>query len=181
MVVERDVIQGGQRRRASIPGMRRVLITGMSGSGKSSVIQELANRGYKAIDTDWDPRWERVSGEAHPGVLESDWIWREDAIRDLLNAEDAGILFVSACVPNQYKFYDRFDHIVLLTAPEAVTVERLARRTNNPYGKSPEEVAIVLRYKQSIEPMLERRATLVIDTSISLEQVVAKILAISAA
>jgi dephospho-CoA kinase len=108
-----------------------VLITGMSGSGKSSVIQELAIRGDKAIDTEWDPRWEHVSGEAHPGILESDWIWGEDAIQDLLDTEDAGILFVCACVPNRGKFYDQFDHIVQLTAPEAVTVERLAHRTNN--------------------------------------------------
>ena len=88
--------------------VKRVLITGVSGSGKSSVIQELAARGYKAIDTDWDPGWERISGEAHPGILGSDWIWREDTIQDLLNTEDADILFVSACVPNQGKFYDQF-------------------------------------------------------------------------
>ena len=33
-------------------------LTGMSGTGKSTVIQELQRRGYKAIDTDWDPEWE---------------------------------------------------------------------------------------------------------------------------
>ena len=32
--------------------MKRVLLTGMSGTGKSSVIRELAALGYKAIDTD---------------------------------------------------------------------------------------------------------------------------------
>jgi dephospho-CoA kinase len=152
----------------------------MSGSGKSSVIQELAIRGYKAIDTDWHPRWEHVSGEARPGILESDWMWREDAIQDLLDTEDAGIVFVSACVPNQGKFYDQLDHIVLLTAPEAVTVERLAHRTNNPYGKLPEEVADVLHYRQTVEPMLRRNATHVIDTSIPLVEVVLEILAITA-
>lgn len=34
--------------------LKRVLITGMSGTGKSTVIRELALRGYKAIDTDYD-------------------------------------------------------------------------------------------------------------------------------
>jgi dephospho-CoA kinase len=38
--------------------MNRVLVTGMSGAGKSTVIQELQRRGYKAIDTDWDSEWE---------------------------------------------------------------------------------------------------------------------------
>jgi predicted ATPase len=32
--------------------MKRVLLTGMSGTGKSTVIKELAARGYKAVDTD---------------------------------------------------------------------------------------------------------------------------------
>lgn len=34
--------------------MKRVLLTGMSGTGKSTVIRELAARGYKAIDADDD-------------------------------------------------------------------------------------------------------------------------------
>jgi hypothetical protein len=32
--------------------VKRILLTGMSGTGKSSVIRELAVLGYKAIDTD---------------------------------------------------------------------------------------------------------------------------------
>lgn len=70
--------------------MRRVLITGMSGTGKSSVIVALARRGFKAIDTDWSPQWERPNGD--------EWIWREDQIRRLLDEEDAETMFVSACV-----------------------------------------------------------------------------------
>jgi dephospho-CoA kinase len=30
--------------------MKRVLITGMSGTGKSAVVEELAARGYRALD-----------------------------------------------------------------------------------------------------------------------------------
>jgi hypothetical protein len=35
-----------------VVAMKRVLLTGMSGTGKSTVINELTARGYKAVDTD---------------------------------------------------------------------------------------------------------------------------------
>src|SRR5215469_11582320 len=35
-------------------GVKRVLITGMSGTGKSSVIHQLAARGFDAVDLDCD-------------------------------------------------------------------------------------------------------------------------------
>jgi hypothetical protein len=38
--------------RRYVVAMKRVLLTGMSGTGKSTVINELAARGYKAVDTD---------------------------------------------------------------------------------------------------------------------------------
>jgi shikimate kinase len=73
-------------------------------------------------------------------------------------------------------FYPQFDHIILLTAPPDVIVERLATRTTNPYGKRPAEVARVLGLQQTIEPLLRTGATHVIDTTIPLEQVIAEIL-----
>jgi dephospho-CoA kinase len=148
-----------------------VLITGMSGTGKSSVIQALAARGFKAIDTDWDPRWERQERD--------EWVWREDRVGELLDDDDADVLFVSACVSNQGKFYGRFDHVILLSAPESVMVERLATRSNNRYGKRAEEVADVLRYKKTIEPLLRNGATAEIDTRISLAEVVDRVLKIA--
>jgi shikimate kinase len=151
----------------------------MSGTGKSTVIMELAARGYKAVDTDYDGLSELVSvPDDEPTGLDpgQDWVWREDRIQDLLSAGDTDVLFVSGCAPNQGKFYPQFDHIVLLTAPAHVIVERLATRTNNPYGKRPEEVARVLGLLQTVEPMLRRGAGHVIDTSGPLDQVVAKVL-----
>ena len=159
--------------------MKRVLLTGMSGTGKSTVIEELAARGYKAVDTDYGGLSELVNvpGDQPTGLDPGkDWVWREDRIQNLLSTDDADVLFLSGTSPNQGKFYPQFDHIVLLTAPAYVIVERLAARTNNPYGKRPEEVARVLGLLQTIEPMLRRGAGHVVDTSVPLTQVVAKVL-----
>ena len=105
-----------------------------------------------------------------------DWVWREDRIQDLLSTEDADVLFMSGCAANMVKFYSQFDHIVLLTAPAALIVDRLATRTTNSYGKRPEEVARVLGLLQTIEPALRRVAGHEVDTSVPLNQVVAKVL-----
>ena len=112
--------------------MKRVLLTGMSGTGKSSVLAELRARGFKTVDTD-DGGWtEQVEVAANAGSAPAmEWLWREDLMARLLSTEDADVLFVSGAARNQTKFYPRFDHIVLLTAPVPVMIERLTRRTNN--------------------------------------------------
>ncbi len=39
---------------------------------------------------------------------------------------------VSGTVENQGRFYDLFEHVVLLSAPVEVLIEPVATRTNNP-------------------------------------------------
>lgn len=158
--------------------MTAILITGMSGTGKSTAIEQLAARGYDAVDLDASAWSEYVPDATTPG--RQDWIWREDRVTELLSQERCGVLFVSGCASNQVKFYGRFDHIVLLTAPPAVLVERLTTRTNNPYGKTPEQLAEVLHYQRTVEPLLRNRATLEITTDIPIDQVVAAITPLAA-
>jgi len=148
--------------------LKRVLLTGMSGTGKSTVICRLAELGYRAVDLD-DPAW----SEYDKG---GDWVWREDRIQQLLDANDGDLLFVSGCATNQVKFRRYFDHIILLSAPREVLMERLRSRTNNPYGKTPEERAQVLGYLETVEPLLRRAAGHEIVTTIPLDEVVSTIL-----
>ncbi len=72
--------------------MKRVLLTGMSGVGKSSVVRELVARGYKAVDTD--------DGWCEP-LPDGRQQWREDAVQELLSTEDVDVLFVAGCEENQ--------------------------------------------------------------------------------
>ena len=64
---------------------------------------------------------------------------------------------------NQGRFYDRFQHVVLLSAPLQVLVERVRRRKNNAYGKTQEQRAEIARYLDTVEPLLRRGATLELD------------------
>ena len=139
-----------------------VLITGMSGTGKSTLLAELARRGHRVVDTD-DPGWcELVEGEP---------MWREHRIDALLDEHAGGTLFVSGCVANQGRFYPRFAAVVLLSVPEEILLERLAARTGNDFGKSAAERARVLRDLRETEPLLRKGATIEIDTRRPLSEV----------
>ncbi len=129
--------------------MARVLVTGMSGAGKSTLLDEMSRRGYEAVDTD------------HDGWTLPDGTWDEPRMTALL-AGQAEIV-VSGTVDNQGRFYDRFNHVVLLSAPLDVLLYRVATRSNNPYGRKAEHQAEIERNVAEVEPLLRRGATLELD------------------
>jgi dephospho-CoA kinase len=152
--------------------VKRVLLTGMSGTGKSSVVRELVARGYKAVDAD--------DGWCEP-LAAGRRQWREDAVRDLLDTEDADVLFVAGCEENQVGFHPRFDQIVLLSAPLETVLGRLATRTNNPFGKSAEERRRVMADVATVEPLLRGVADHEVVTTAPLDQVVTTVLRLAGA
>jgi shikimate kinase len=139
-----------------------VFVTGMSGTGKSSALAELARRGHRVVDTDYGD-W--IEGEPEP-------LWREDRIRELLDEHGDETLFISGCVANQGCFYARFDAVVLLSAPAYVILERVAVRSTNDFGKTDAERDRIITDLAAVEPILRRGATAEIDTRAPLDEVV---------
>jgi broad-specificity NMP kinase len=140
--------------------MTIVLITGMSGTGKSTVLEELARRGHAAVDTDeggWIVDVPQADGSTEP-------LWDEPRISRLLDEHAGDTLFLAGCVANQGSFYDRFHAVALLSAPEDVMLERLATRTTNVFGKGEAERRAVLRDLRAVEPLLRAGAGVEIDT-----------------
>ncbi len=135
----------------------------MSGTGKSSALVELARRGFRTVDTD-EPGW--TVEDADGGR----W-WDEERISRLL-ATDGPTLYVSGTVSNQGRFYDRFDAVVLLSAPAELLLERIATRTTNDYGKSAEERELILEHLRHVEPLLRASCTHEIDAAQPLAEVV---------
>jgi hypothetical protein len=155
--------------------MRRVLVTGMSGTGKSTALAELGRRGFRVVDTD-SPAWSEWILAA--GGAEGEWLWREDRIGRLLTSADEHTLYMSGCMSNQGKFYDRFDAIVLLSAPAGVILDRVESRTTNDYGKGPGERDRILSHLGSVEPLLRATCTHEVDASRPLDDVVDALVAI---
>lgn len=101
------------------------------------------------MDTDYDG-WKLPDGT-----------WDEPRMEQLLAGHSDVV--VSGTVENQVRFYDRFEHVVLLSAPLEMLTQRVLGRTNNPYGKSPAEHEQIARYVQAIEPLLRWGATVELD------------------
>jgi len=147
--------------------MRRILVTGMSGTGKSSALEMLRLLGFRTVDTDEDDwTWWSEADGGH--------VWREDRIAELLAADDGPSLYVSGTVSNQGRFYERFDAVVLLSAPANVLLSRIERATN-PYGKTAAQRELVLGHLAEVEPLLRRTCTHEIDATQPLADVVGQL------
>lgn len=147
--------------------MTLVLITGLSGTGKSTLIAELRTRGHLAYEADDGFSEPRADGE---------WGWKVAEVAALFSSH-AGVdpLFFAGCSEEQTLF--RFDHKVLLTAPRSVMAERLRTRTGNDYGKTDEEFALALAYVDTVEPLLRASADTIIETTRPPAEVADRVLA----
>ncbi len=152
-----------------------VLVTGMSGTGKSTTLNELGRRGHRVVDTD-DPGW--IVEVETPHGLEP--MWDLARVGALLDQHETGWLFVSGCVANQRLLYDRFSAVVLLSAPLEIILDRVAQRTN-PFGSRPSEQVKIARDLAEFEPFLRADADHEIVTTASVADVVVALEQVAAA
>jgi broad-specificity NMP kinase len=151
--------------------VRKILVTGMSGTGKSTVLGELRRQGYEVVDTD-EPGWTEWSDE-DGGV-----VWREDRVAELLARDLDGPLYVSGAVSNQGRFYPRFDAVVLLSAPLEFLLGRIDGRTTNDFGKAREERERIIGDFIEFEHRLRATCTHELDVTQPLEDIVAELIRI---
>ncbi len=165
----------------------KVLITGTSGTGKSTVASLLRARGLKAIETDYDDYiayWEHVTtGEREymPEPFPADWFamhhwkWDIDTLCNVL-ARSSETTFVCGDSRNKAEAFSLFDKLFVLKLDDAALIDRLISRSNNPYGKNPEERQWAIAENDSTVTQLVEAGATVIDASQPAEQVVDEIL-----
>ena len=125
---------------------RNYLVEGLSGAGKSSVYEELIRRGYKAIST--DRAWK---GHAVPGGGLQGRPWDERRAVSELESPEPEVLFVCGSASNRDRFLPYFTEIFNLRIDDDTMRRRLQERTNNDFGKEPEELELMLRLNRSDE------------------------------
>lgn len=166
--------------------MSLIYITGMTGAGKSSTRKELQDRGYEAHDTDEDgiTSWHnKITGEAtkRPAdandrtkewYAEHDWNMSRPKIEELAARAKDRPVFLCGITSNDIEMWDLFGKVICLTIDEETLRRRIANRTDNDFGKAPDELSNILRWHKSAEEDYKQWGAVMIDATRPLSEVV---------
>lgn len=170
--------------------MPLIYITGISGSGKSTVRQELLHRGFKAYGGAEDKIaafYNNETGKKLGGWVEAknrtpEWrlkySWKIDrrTIQELKKEAESEPIFLCAITRNDIaELWDLFDHVFALTLDEETLKHRLATRINNDVGKNPHELATLLQWQQTAAEEYQKLGATLIDATRPLQEVVDEI------
>jgi adenylate kinase family enzyme len=168
--------------------MSAVLITGMSGAGKSTIAEVLARRGLAAIDADEDPLLAR-SVDSDGNVVEDlpvpdfawldrhSWAWDPARLDELIRVAGPATLYVCGGAENELELADRFTQVFLLEIDEPTMLARLdGRRDYHDWGRIGDTREYLRRRLPEIQARSRAFGAIPIDARQPLGQVVDAIL-----
>lgn len=161
-------------------------VTGISGAGKTSVGDALIELGYESHDVDREgfaAHYHTETGKRADRAVRTrefhdahDWKMSRSMVEELAEKAKGKIIFLCGVVSNENEVWDLFDRVVALTVDEQTLRERLASRDNNEFGKSEDELQMVLEWHKLAEEQYRKHGAIVIDGTQPLEDVVERIL-----
>lgn len=164
--------------------MKKVFITGVSGTGKTTLAEELKNRGIRVIDVDHIPglcSW--VNNETGDEVAianianidnkfidEHDYVCNIEKLESMMN-ESSNLVMVFGSVGDNSKLLPLFDKVFLLRCAPKVITERLKTRTTNNFGKDTAVQERMLDWRTVFDKLMLDAGAVPIDTEQPLEKV----------
>jgi dephospho-CoA kinase len=172
--------------------MPLIYITGISGSGKSAIRRELKTRGYEAHDVDedrfrsWYNRETKTKAKDQKAWPDTTVEWRKlywllvdrkkvEALSTKAQSENK-IIFLSGTTPNDNEVWDLFDKVMSLSVSDETLKQRLADRTDNNYGKHPDDLEDILSWNRALDTTMTKNGAILIDAEQPLGKVVDEIL-----
>lgn len=167
---------------------KSILITGVAGSGKSAVCDELEKSGYKAfgiedmkgmftmIDRETGKKSEIYDNDDLEMVKKHDWICNKQKLKKLIEKNKEGIVFYAGIGSNTDDIMSLFDMIFLLVASPETLTKRLSKRTSEKFGRKREVQEWMFSWKDWWEKEMEEKGAIIIDANQDLKKVVADII-----
>lgn len=162
-----------------------IYITGISGTGKTTLSKEFAKRGYVAVDIDEYSHWEhKESGEMNswePGKSREfldthHWICNIDGLKRKFNEHADKDIFVFGIVGGLKENLDLFDKVILLTCSTETAFKRIDERVDNEFGKGDTEREWIESWKSDFEKDWIERGAVPVSSEDSIEVVMENIL-----
>ncbi|MBT2534146.1 AAA family ATPase [Arthrobacter sp. ISL-48] len=167
-------------------GSRNFLIEGGSGTGKTSVCEELARRAYHIVHGDRELAYQGDPNTGAPvnvtGLSVHDHhIWRVDEVKALIADHREATTFFCGGSRNFAKFVDLFDGVFVLEVDVETLARRLDKRGKDEWGGRGRQAEqdLILRLHRTKEDV--PRNGILIDATAPLTHVVDEILAKSRA
>ena len=158
-------------------GRRNYLIEGLSGTGKTSVCDELERRGYHAIHGDRELAYvgNPETGEPMNVSAHENHIWHVDTVKALVADQKAPATFFCGGSRNYSQFIHLFDGVFVLEVDLDTLNRRLDDRPDDEWGGGkPEERERIVRWHKTKEDVPKDGIT--IDATAPITHVVDEIL-----
>jgi len=164
-----------------------ILITGITGSGKSAVCDELKKLGYKVYDIEiMEGLFNLIDKETGKVVNDYDnknlkwvkkhqWVCDRKKLQELVRKNAKGVVFYCGIASNLDELFFLFDKVFLLKVSPKILRERLSTRKSNDYGRTPEVQDWILEWKDWWENHMIEKGAIIIDANRGIKEVTADI------
>ena len=170
--------------------MPLIYVTGISGSGKSAVRDELLKRGYEAHGTDedglaafYDRATDKITERLNdPEQRTPEWrtkhVWKmsRDKVEELAKRTGSKPIFLCGVAENDGDMADLFSKVVALVVDDKTLEHRISTRTTGNFGKNPHELATILEWQKTAENDYKQSGAVIVDATQPISKVVNEIL-----
>jgi hypothetical protein len=155
--------------------MRNYLVEGVSGTGKTSVCEELRRRGFHAINGDTELAFQGDPRTGKPTDVPSHWhhLWHPDRVQAEIADRSHPVTFFCGGSRNFSMFLDLFDGVFVLEVDLDTLTRRLALRRDDEFGSRQADRELILRVHRTRED--SPKGGIPIDATAPLAQVVDEI------
>jgi len=171
--------------------MNNILITGVSGTGKSTICKQLTNFGYKAYDIE---NIEGLFEIYHKGtknifvdydnskpenIKNAEWLCDEIKLKAFIEDQKSDIVFYCGIASNMDNILKFFDKVIVLQ-PDSNTLNlRLKNREGtNDIGNNQEGRDVVLGWKDWWEGEMYKKGAILVNANKTPEELTKEILSI---
>ena len=168
----------------------KILITGIAGTGKSTIVPALQERGITAIDLHEIPGlcfWQNKKNKEqveYTSVHSQDWFDDKERLCDIgrlkeILGQHDDIVIACTAGDSQKDYLPLFDKIILLQCSPEVLIHRLQTRTNKSgFGKTAAEQDDNIEWQKEFDPFLLSHGAIPVNTEKTLDEVVDEIIKI---